>query len=317
MEQVEHAISRSGYPLQTALSELLREDFQVLPEWGYRDRFSDQLRTLDMLAIHGLYPDDVASQPRTRPSLALLIECKRSDLPYVFFAEPAYRSHKYEFPRISGLESNDITITTDGDLPTWTYTVAYALGLSEAEFITNVGSCSTFSKCVRKGPDLELSGSEPYQGIVLPLMSAMEYFQQVSTPTHHPHYFDAYLAMAVAVIDGPMTSYDIKNSILESVSWCRVFRNEPGPDSPVHAHLGALSMIDIVHRQYFQTYLLEHLLPFAKLFAGAVMRHDVELAEGRAFVSGYGFENLANLERRMQPVARFHRPRRRWSRGRR
>src|SRR5512141_1401562 len=85
-EQVVAAVTKSGYPLQTFVGDLLRsrryvpeEPFYVQEEWSYIDPDDRKLRSLDLLAelrLHGWNP-----QPRVRPSLSLLIECKQSTLP--------------------------------------------------------------------------------------------------------------------------------------------------------------------------------------------------------------------------------------------
>jgi hypothetical protein len=85
-ETVVSAVEESGYPLQVFVSDLLQEKYHVEEEWSYLDRDSDGLRALDMRASMQLYDwKDFKEQPRVRPSLDLLIECKQSELPYVFF----------------------------------------------------------------------------------------------------------------------------------------------------------------------------------------------------------------------------------------
>ena len=81
--QVEEAVRRSGYPLQTVIARALSTAFHVREEWSYIDADTAELRTLDLLAERPFYESDVHS--RVRPTLDLLIECKQSDLPYVFF----------------------------------------------------------------------------------------------------------------------------------------------------------------------------------------------------------------------------------------
>jgi len=78
------AIRHSGYPLQTVIANYLRNRFMVQEEWGYVDRDTRELRTIDILAQDRLY-DLSAEQPYARPILNLIIECKQSDLPFVFF----------------------------------------------------------------------------------------------------------------------------------------------------------------------------------------------------------------------------------------
>ncbi len=281
LEQVESALLQSGYPLQTAISELLRAEFHVLPEWGFRDRVTGTLRTLDMAALRPLI--EVSSdQSRIRPGLALLIECKRSDLPYVFFSErddvPLDSS---EFPRVCGLANDEITISTDDDRSRWVFPPLYSLELDKTPFIQQVNGCSVFSKCVRKGGgQIELSGTDAYSSIMMPLLSAVEHFAVASAPSRRAFWFDAFIVLPIAIIDGPMIAYDAKASEdrVKYTSWHRVYRNEPGSEGAVWGHLGSLSAIDIVHRDFFEIYLGQHVMPFAYEFAQLALRHNHELA---------------------------------------
>lgn len=304
LEQLETALLQSGYPLQTAISELLRTDFHVLPEWGFRDRVSGSLRTLDLLALHPL--SKVASdESRVRPGLALLIECKRSDLPFVFFSEHDL-SHLQsdEFPRVCGLRKEMIRVKTDDDGSSWLFRPLYALELDKSSFIKSVDACSVFSKCVRKGSAIELSGTEAYSSIMMPLMSAVEHFAKVSAPPRTAFWFDAFLVVPIAVIDAPMVAFDPNASEdrVNYTSWHRVFRNEPENQSAAWGHLGSVSAVDIVHRDYFENYLTDHLMPFAQRFAKRAIRHNHELASGKAFASGFGEDSWTHIERRIQPV---------------
>lgn len=95
-EDVLVAIKKSGYPLQTIIASNLRPEFQVQEEWSYIDRDTDDLRTIDILAQRDLY-DIKKKQPRVRPQLALLVECKQSLLAGVSLA--GWTRHRQDFDR--------------------------------------------------------------------------------------------------------------------------------------------------------------------------------------------------------------------------
>src|SRR4029077_15136999 len=132
--QVADAIRKSGYPLQVVVAELLRPDFGIEQEWSYVDKDSGQLRSLDIVAERRLFEFDDQTQPRIRPTLDLLIECKQSDLPFVFFLS-SDKVVSHQFPAIAGLFKDTINITTDDDPSSWTMSVVDALDLSEDPFI--------------------------------------------------------------------------------------------------------------------------------------------------------------------------------------
>jgi hypothetical protein len=86
---------------------ILRPSFSVQEEWSYVDRDSSDLRSLDILAGQELFDLHTNPQPRVRPELNLLIECKQSQLPYVFFlaGETPWGA---EIPLIAGLHEDSI-----------------------------------------------------------------------------------------------------------------------------------------------------------------------------------------------------------------
>lgn len=81
------AITKSGYPLQTVVANFFRRTkFRVTEEWGYVDQDEDQLRTIDMKCELPLFDSaNLKGDSKVRPTLVVLIECKQSQLPYVFF----------------------------------------------------------------------------------------------------------------------------------------------------------------------------------------------------------------------------------------
>jgi hypothetical protein len=95
--QLEAAVRASGYPLQRVVAEQLLGVFKVTEEWGYVDRETNIRRALDVFAFRRL-----RETPRLWLDLALLVECKRSDLPFVFFAAAAPQV-PHEFPVVAGL----------------------------------------------------------------------------------------------------------------------------------------------------------------------------------------------------------------------
>lgn len=300
-DQVRDAVGRSGYPLQTRVAQLLRNPFHVHEEWAYRDRESSKLRALDIRAEHFLYPP-TDQNPRVRPRLTLLVECKKSDLPLVFFGcDHPFRTHDH--PKLTGLRSKDITVFSDDTASTHSLPVLVALGLVDHPFQEAPVYCNTFSKCARKGKDLELSGTEAYAGLVLPLIKALDHLAEAEAPGEGAHYFDAHLSVGLGVIDAPMLHVlpGSGEPELELVPWVRVLRHEYDPDGHRYAR-DRVWEIDIVHCDFLETYLTEHLLPFATDFGTKVLGHTEELATGKAFVSGMEGNPWTDIEGRLTPM---------------
>jgi hypothetical protein len=301
-EQLLEAVRKSGYPLQTVIASALRIDFAVQEEWSFVDGDTGSLRTLDIVASRRMYTPQNEGQPFIRPTLDLLIECKQSDLPFVFFISET-RPRLRHLPYIAGLARDTVTIKTDDSRSTWTLSVLNVLSLADHPFLMNpVEPCMSFSKCVRRGKEVELSGTDAYQGLVLPLIKALRYFRKKQEPPSTARYFDCHIPLAIAVIDAPMIAARIQNdqNKLSLTPWVRVVRNEAVEAENYNERTLSFG-IDVVHKSFFNTYLQQHAIPFAQQFAPSAIKHHVELSTGKGFASGMNANSYTDLEKRLQP----------------
>jgi len=295
---IAQAVRASGYPLQIIVSKILSKKFYLIEEWSYLD--NDTERTIDLLAEIRLF-EFSEPQPRVRPTLNLLIECKQSDLPYIFFISPG-KPYVPKFPNITGLSSENVVITSDDDPSSWNYSALQALGLHLHPFLSEQPKfCMTFSKCARKGKNIELSGSAPFQGLVFPLLKAVSHFKEVEKPPETAWYFDAHLALGLAVLDAPMVGVRVTEdgNELELIPWARVVRHQ-STESSAWSQRASSNAIDVVHADYLAQYIQGKLMPFAEEFSKLALKHQHVLAEGRGFVSGMGQESRTNIEPRLQ-----------------
>jgi len=283
------AVRRSGYPLQTLVARDLRHSFSVEEEWSFIDGDTKALRSLDIRADRYLYRDAGDINARVRPHLTLLIECKQSEMPYIFFLTPN-DTWLPNFPAVSGLFTNEIELKTDDDPSTWTFSIISALSLADEDFRRGPDEvCRSFSKAIRKGSGLELSGTEPFQGLILPLVKALQYHKIQVAPPKTAHYFDAYLSVAVAVVDAPMVGVQVDDAEqkLIAVPWVRVLRQE-AVEADHEFSRQQTYVVDVVHRDFLNTYIESHLEPFALKFAEQALVHGTELATGKGFAKGLG-----------------------------
>jgi hypothetical protein len=303
---VTEAIKTSGYPLQLQVANLLQPTFSLQEEWSYPDPDHQTVRTIDIVATHHFeWPEP---QPRARPAISLVVECKQSDLPYIFFISEN-RKYVPEFPLVAGSHGDDIVITSDDDPSSWHERTLSVLSLYSHPFLeTNAPFCMTFSKCVRKGKEIILSGSDAYQGIIFPITKAMQHLKAFHTPPKTAYYFDIILVVGLAVIDAPMVGVRVRpegspQAQAQLMPWVRVVRHNPRKGQHKSDRSEILG-IDIIHKDYLETYLSEHVLPFANEYAKRVLKHANVLAEGRGFISGMGKDSWNNIEQRLE-VARI------------
>lgn len=295
-----NAVSKSGYPVQTIIADYLRSQFAVQEEWSYIDKDTQELRTIDILADKCLW-DINKEQPRVRPTLDLLVECKKSALPYVFFLSSS-KPWVPHFPLLAGLFRHTLILTTDDDASSWELPILDALELNSHPFIKEPEYCMSFAKCVRQGSDVQLSGSESFHSLVLPILKAMHHFQIAESPPKTAWYFDCHLVIGLGVLDAPMIGIRISEQSHDSrlLPWVRVVKHETDEISDLWNRT-RLFAIDIVHKDFLQDYLDKHVLPFAQEFSKLTIKHQQVLASGEAFATGMGKDSWHNIEHRLEP----------------
>lgn len=300
-DQVTDAVMKSGYPLQTIIAQRLQSYVQIIrDEWSYLDRESSQIRTTDISAEKWLF--DIGSEDFLRPMLDLIIECKTSELPYVFFTTEN-KPYVRDFPYLAGLPRYEITAWTDDDRSTWSFPILDSLDLRSHPFrSSDPPYCMSFTNCVRKGGGLALSGAESFHSLILPLVKAQQHFRVAVEPPKTARYFDFHRALAVGVLDAPMVSVRKVQgeNELSLTPWVRVVRHE-SVDSPNFWMRDQLFAVDVVHEGFFEKYLSEYVIPFAKQVATLALGHQQEIMSGSAFVSGLGRRSGSDIEPRMKP----------------
>lgn len=267
------AIKLSGYPLQGVVASKLLREFNVTEEWGYLDDQTNDHRSLDIYAFKRLKSDDNA---RISPGLILLIECKRSRHPFVFFKRVVERPAP-SFPTIDGLPNRQVWLHNLGGQRMLQISPARALGLDKLPFVTSGPPvCAAFSKAAVKGNRVELSGSDGFNTIVLPLVKALRHTVSSHRRPETKDVLFPMLLLCVSVIDAPMLLIEEPESAGDPVlaPWMRIVRHESYKE--VGGTQSRFYALDAVHVGFFDDYVEKHVLPFASEFATrAIERQDV------------------------------------------
>ncbi len=282
------------------MAQNLSEKFYIQEEWSYIDRQTQVPRTIDLVASRMLFEWE-KSQPRVRPELNLVIECKKSELPYVFFLSDRH-TRLPDFPTISGLKAKNVVITSDDDPSSWHMPPLSVLGLDQHSFQSDsVPFCATFSKFVRNGKKLALSGNDPYQSLMLPILKAVDHFDQTHIPPPTAHYFDCHLVVGVGVLDAPMVGVRLTDSGTRAqlLQWVRVVRHDPTGEATQYKS-SQVRGVEIVHKDYLNQYVTHHALPFAHELAQLVLKHPDVFADAKGFVPGMGEHRWTEIETRLQ-----------------
>lgn len=302
-EKINVAIIKSGYPLQTRVSKQLSDKFFVQEEWSFADKKTGEIRSTDILAEKWFWEKE-KKQPRVRPNLNLIIECKQSELPYMFFLSD-HTLWAPNFPFIAGLSNDDLTLTTDNDPSTWIYSITDALSMRNDDFlIKNPLFCNKFSKGERKSSDILLSGEMPFNEIVYPLLGAMNHFKIAEKPPTTAYYFDLHLVLGIGVLDAPMVGVKVGKDKHELISlpWVRVVKHQT-EKHPDFTHRNNLFAIDIVHKDFLGEYIDKHVIPFAERFSKLIIKHQEVIANGKGFVSDINNVKRNEIEHKLLPTS--------------
>lgn len=283
-------IEKSGYPLQGVVAaRLVKRGFAVSEEWAYSDRGTGEPRSLDVLAASERRFD---LRAQVVPSIVLMIECKKSAHPYIFFGMVTSPDVLW-FPSIFGLPHGGVSLKESKNPERHEIVLASrALGLSELPFVSlATDRAASFSQAIPHGKDrVDLSGAEAFNNLILPLSKASDHAGSIFGHGHGPGYSTVFAraAFSVAVLDAPMILVEGPDRTLDPVysPWVRVIRQEPkidrlGGDAPFKHYA-----IDAVHIDFLDEYLEKHLSPFAQEFA-----HRAEKL-GEVFLDGGEVPNL-------------------------
>ncbi len=290
-QALDEAIQSSGYPLQQIVGHKLSElGFYVRHEWGFSDYSIHKLRSADLTANMRLFDFKIVSELRVRPQLDIIIECKKSFDPYIFFlASQSVLNSR--FPLVAGLNTNEIAIHTDDNPSRWIVNPIDITGLQDHEFLHMEQTSLNFTKIgFRGGKKPDLSGEEPFNSLLMPLLSAMRAYAKIENPIKTAIYFDAHIIMGLAVLDAPMYGVKVmdRGHTSKPIPWVRVYRHEPTDDTTSFDHSKMVYAIDVVHKDFLNEYLSMHLMPFADEWGKGVLAKQPVLLSGKGFIPSLG-----------------------------
>jgi hypothetical protein len=245
-------------------------------EWAYIDADSQETRQLDGLialdvtsAEYKPYPD--SPRETIRCSLDLLIECKQSELPFLFFMR---RANTGDVPRIVGLPHEWLSIGTDDHPDIHLGMRPYdALGFYSLPLARRPSTAISMTKAQWKsGSVLQLSGEDVFRGIALPLSKAVRYYETMIKPKEPTLYTDVRMVVPVAVVRAPMIGVSMEGGqpSMLATPWVRLVRLDPGNRSSTSGSNQSTS-IDVVHIDFVEEY--------ARVAIEAAMEAERRIAE--------------------------------------
>lgn len=288
------AVQSSGYPLQIITGAALSErGFDLEEEWAFADPDTEARRSLDIVARRPSPSGPIVSDAATTTlSMVLLIECKQSRHPYVFF-ESVAPPQLDDFPPISGLGANGtIRVSAPGGKRGSYVPLVRAIGADDGPLIGAPPVAASLSRAEVNGKSVKLSGEDPYNSLLMPLTKALERYRREwrgerKDSLNPQSAFDVRVPLALAVLDAPMIFVGRPSGQphLENTRWVRlIVRN------PVRWHHtsvgtrrsgGDFSVVDVVHRSYLTDFLDRVLAPFAEQLHSAFEELADEILDGK------------------------------------
>lgn len=295
------AVEKSGFPVQTIVAHKLASTFPAIEEeWSYIDQDEDKQRAIDVYAYRSLEDEERV----VSASLVLLVECKRSDTPYVFHLRN--RAPPLDFPALCGLPSTAMEIWIDNRTCTYRSAVE-ALGIVCEPFVADAFPVAySFTRARLGSGKVKLSDdNETYPQLILPLIKASQHLERaLKGSREQPRRFVSAL-VPVAVLDAPMIgAWYLNGEIsLAMAPWVRVIRHSTELDRRQGVYRRTRFAVDVVHKDFLDVYVNDHLMPFSDSFMARVHAHERELLEGKGEIHGLNVRGGdGDLGTRLRPV---------------
>ncbi|MCX4908327.1 hypothetical protein [Streptomyces sp. NBC_00878] len=309
-EDLKEAISRSGYPFQATTAASLRNrlarhfnDVNIQEEWEYIDSETQQARSVDILADIGVLNFDrrVYKAPAMPLfcRLNLVVECKQSENPYIFFLREAPPEGAPSFPEMFGPIKEAVKVferSEEGDISDRAaiLNVRDLLGFYEFDFVLPpLPYAVSLAKALRSKSKVEVTGEETYRALTYPLLKAVDHLRATVEAGSNSQFQERFI-VPIAVVRAPMVGSIFSpegEQRLISLPWVRVSRLEPVRNTAEGKNVGTLvRYYDVVHESYLDTYmdaLAEALIKISR----RIMEHPDELRSGtgssNSFVQPY------------------------------
>jgi hypothetical protein len=255
------AVSLSGFPLQILVAAALQDrGFHVQEEWAYLDPDSDERRALDIVGRR--YQSDsafVSEKGGSLLSTALLVECKRSTRPYLFF-ESVNPPTLGTFPPVVGLGNGRIRLSPADAEANWIQeqALSHFLGADAEPFVLEPLVSASVSRAVPNGKKIEISGDEPYRSLLLPLTKAMtRYMQEASGARNAGRIQNVVVPMGLAVFDAPMIfiGRPADELRIEPITWTRIVVRNPATGEANRWNPLGFKVVDAIHESFLDRYL--------------------------------------------------------------
>lgn len=271
------AVETSGYPLQIVVgSTLVERGYGLEEEWAFGDPDTGERRSLDVVAVSDHHTGPASTEHATiKFAQALLIECKQSRNPYLFF-ESVAPPELVHFPEMLGIGSD--IVAPKGTLGIGGDPIGEFLSVQDEALLKTPPIAASLSRAEPKGKRVVLSGDHAYNSLLLPLTKGFANYSRQYRGGRPDRYgnaervFTVRLALPLAIIDAPMVfvGRPSEEPRIQNVDWVRLVVRHPITwhrwEHGTMQGGGGFTVVDVVHRTFLSSFLNDYWEPFGTQF---------------------------------------------------
>lgn len=317
------AIKSSGHPTQSIVADKLRSALShtkgpaiVQEEWSFEDTDQKIVRQLDAWASKSLrdvsdanpYDPHRPTEMRSllRYELDLFVECKHSELPYVFFLRDGGRNTSV--PRIWGFPHEHIKYgksidRLNIDTPTTDFVADHG-----QDYADGMPVAVSVSKAHRKGGGLELSGEEVFRSLTLPVLKAVDYFRD-QTISESKLYRDIRFLAPIVVLEAPIVGVRLIDGepTVEALNAVRLSVTRPRAESKRYEGSNQVLGVDFVGVDFMDEYV-RSMIDRIRIVAERIDRFAPTIMTGKAIYGPDGLKSVStgepHCERFVSPITK-------------
>jgi hypothetical protein len=296
-EEILQLLKESGYPLEQEVASCLEKiEWSPTLNYAFTDVETDNSREIDVLAERAFWElRHIKAQnqkkeqqskkkwetieQKIRVNVELLIECKKTKSPIVFFCRPKqsmdfFPTHADNIIQYSGVRP-EVTVKPWNELSTHCYSIGQFLNFGQiSHYFKCKDKATQFCKIHREGKNFRADHGEVYQSFVVPLIKAVE-CQKMLHPYTAKTYADMFLYYPILVEEGEIFKVNPECDTLTETNHVELSRYY------YSNKIAGRYRIDVVRKDYLCNFIEKTLTPSIVLIDEEVGKKEKYVAKGK------------------------------------
>ena len=270
-QQIKQAIDDAGYLFEQQIGYKLKEHgYLVTPNHNFEDLETGDSREIDLYAVSGIVKEELDVDIWQ----LLLIECKKTSNPLIFFSKPQYeelRGFENYFDIVGAPESLDAG-KGGGVLDLEQY-----LELSNLSHRYELSDTSSqFCKILRKGKNWEAKHEHLYNSMIVPLIKCLSSERKEYRESLPGEMIQLRIIYPVIVIESELCLMNTETGEISKKKWVLFYRHYDSKNVKLTA------MIDFVRHKHLDEYLEKIASSFNSIVERVINRRRTLLSKIKA-----------------------------------